>query len=64
MVMLALTVMAMVPMLRVFKRFYFLYSHSLTHFISGTAAGHEYGVAKKASIIAVKVLSDEGYVQS
>lgn len=27
---------------------------------SGTAAGNQYGVAKRASIIAVKVLSDEG----
>jgi len=27
---------------------------------SGTAAGDQYGVAKRASIIAVKVLSDEG----
>ena len=32
-----------------------------THFLfSGTAAGSQYGVAKKASLIAVKVLSDAG----
>lgn len=31
---------------------------------SGTAAGTQYGVAKKANIIAVKVLSDAGYAQT
>jgi len=32
----------------------------LTQNSSGTAAGSDYGVAKSANIIAVKVLSDQG----
>jgi len=31
---------------------------------SGTAAGSQFGVAKAASLVAVKVLSDAGYVLS
>lgn len=34
----------------------------LIYVLSGTAAGSQFGVAKAANLIAVKVLSDQGYV--
>jgi len=61
--MLVPTVTVMVLMLRAFKNLHSFHSHLLTFMISGTAAGYEYGVAKKARIIAVKVLGDDGYVR-
>ena len=62
MVMLMQTVMAMVPTLRAFKNHLILSLTEQMIFISGTSAGRHYGVAQRASIIAVKVLSDGGYV--
>ena len=36
--------------------------HRLTVLIRGTAGGSQFGVAKAATLIAVKVLDDSGYV--
>ena len=55
------TPMAMVTELtaREWSEIHCLLHRSLT-FFSGTAAGSQYGVAKNANLIAVKVLSDAG----
>jgi len=57
------TVMAMAHMLRASQAPSLSPIRTNRH-LSGTAAGGQYGVAKKARIIAVKVISDEGCVWS